>query len=61
MVEDEVAKKTFLTVMDIGATQALRDALRTPEAQGRAERLMDIVNYVTKARLLYVRERAHTL
>lgn len=49
VVEDEVAKKTGLTPLNIEATQRLRGVYRTPEAQGKAERIMDIVGSITKA------------
>jgi hypothetical protein len=47
-VEDEYLKKTGLTPMDIEATQKVRLRYRTPEAQGHAERIMDIVNSITR-------------
>ena len=50
VVEDEVAKMTGLTAMNIEATQRLRAATRTPEAQGKAERIMDIVASITRVR-----------
>ena len=51
VVEDEVAKKTGLTPLNIEATQRLRAMARTPEAQGKAERIMDIVASITRVRL----------
>ena len=36
--------------MDVEATRRLRVRLRTPEAQGRAERLMDIVGTISQGR-----------
>lgn len=48
VVEDEYLKKTGLTPMDIEATQKVRLRYRTPEAQGHAERIMDIVNSITR-------------
>ena len=36
--------------MDIEATRRLRTRLRTPEAQGKAERLMDIVGTISQGR-----------
>jgi hypothetical protein len=50
MIEDEVVKSKGLTLMDIEATQRLRARLRTPEAQGKAERLMDIVGTISHGR-----------
>lgn len=41
-------KKTGLTPLNIEATQRLREAYRTPEAQGKAELIMDTVNKITK-------------
>ena len=37
-------------MMDIEATRRLRTRLRTPEAQGKAERLMDIVGTISQGR-----------
>ena len=37
-----------LTLMDVEATRRLRARLRTPEAQGKAERLMDIVGTISQ-------------
>ena len=39
-----------LVLMDIEATRRLRTRLRTPEAQGKAERLMDIVGTISQGR-----------
>ncbi len=50
VVEDEVAKKTGLTPLNIEATQRLRAIARTPEAQGKAERIMDIVASITRGK-----------
>ncbi|KAL4858667.1 Pentatricopeptide repeat-containing protein [Chlorella vulgaris] len=50
MIEDEVVKSKGLTLMEIEATQRLRLRLRTPEAQGKAERLMDIVGTISQGR-----------
>lgn len=50
VVEDEYLKKTGLTPMDIEGTQTLRAKYRTPEAQGHAERIMDIVNSINRVR-----------
>ena len=50
VVEDEVLKRSGLTPMNIEATQALRGRYRTPEAQGKAERLMDIVGAITRGK-----------
>jgi hypothetical protein len=50
VVEDEVLKKTGLTPMNIEATQRVRSACRTPEAQGLAERIMDIVGAITRGK-----------
>jgi len=47
-MEDEYRKKTGLTPMDIEATSNVRLKYRTPEAQGQAERIMDIVNTITR-------------
>ena len=48
VVEDEHAKRTGLTLMDVEGTRAVRAALHSPEAQGRAERLMDIVSSISE-------------
>jgi hypothetical protein len=48
VVEDEVLKKMGLTPLNIEATQRLRVAYRTPEAQGKAERVMDVVGAITR-------------
>jgi hypothetical protein len=48
VVEDEVLKRAGLTALNIEATQRQRAAYRTPEAQGKAERLMDIVGAITR-------------
>lgn len=45
-----MAKKTGLTPLNIEATQQLRAATRTPEAQGKSERIMDIVASITRVR-----------
>lgn len=50
MIEDEVVKTKGLTLMDVEATRRLRARLRTPEAQGKAERLMDIVGTISHGR-----------
>lgn len=50
VVEDEVRKKLGLTTLDIDASRRLLAAYYSPEAQGKAERLMDIVQAVNKAR-----------
>lgn len=50
VVEDEVSKKLGLTMLNIEATQRLRAALRSPEAQGKAERVMDIVSSISRGR-----------
>lgn len=50
MIEDEVVKSKGLTLMDVEATRRLRSRLRTPEAQGKAERLMDIVGTISHGR-----------
>jgi len=50
VVEDEVAKKTGLTPLNIEATQRCRAIARTPEAQGKAERVMDIVASITRGK-----------
>lgn len=55
VVEDEVSKKTGLTPLNIEATQRVRAAYRTPEAQGKSERIMDIVGSITRvSRNLYL-------
>lgn len=48
VVEDEVRKKMGLTTLDIDASRRLMAAYHTPEAQGKAERLMDIVAAMNK-------------
>lgn len=48
VVEDEVRKKLGLTTLDIDASKRLLAAAYTPEAQGKAERLMDIVGAINK-------------
>lgn len=50
VVEDEMVKRSGLTPMNIEATQELRFAYRSPEAQGKAERLMDIVGAITRGK-----------
>lgn len=50
MIEDEVVKSKGLTLMDVEATRRLRGRLRMPEAQGKAERLMDIVGTISHGR-----------
>ncbi|KAL4427949.1 hypothetical protein ABPG75_002038 [Micractinium tetrahymenae] len=50
MIEDEVVKTKGLTLLDIESTSRLRARLRTPEAQGKAERLMDIVSTISHGR-----------
>ena len=50
VVEDEVSKKLGLTMLNIEATQSLRAALRSPEGQGKAERVMDIVSSISRGR-----------
>lgn len=50
VVEDEVLKKTGLTSLNIEATQRLRASCRSPEAQGMAERIMDIVGVITRGK-----------
>jgi hypothetical protein len=50
VVEDEMVKRSGLTPMNIEATQELRLAYRSPEAQGKAERLMDIVGAITRGK-----------
>ena len=41
-------KKMGLTTLDIDASRRLMAAYHTPEAQGKAERLMDIVAAMNK-------------
>ena len=48
VVEDEVRKALGLTALEIDASKRLLAACHTPEAQGRAERLMDIVNGINR-------------
>ncbi|GAB4822692.1 hypothetical protein N2152v2_009738 [Parachlorella kessleri] len=48
VVEDEVRKALGLTALEIDASKRLLAACHTPEAQGRAERLMDIVNAINR-------------
>mmetsp|Transcript_5540 Transcript_5540/g.15669 ORF Transcript_5540/g.15669 Transcript_5540/m.15669 type:complete len:757 (+) Transcript_5540:1428-3698(+) len=50
VVEDEYRKKTGLTPMDIEATRALRMRCRSPVGQGHSERIMDIVNAITRGK-----------
>lgn len=50
VVEDEVLKKTGLIPMNIEATHRLRASYRTAEAQGMAERIVDIVGVITKGK-----------
>ena len=50
VVEDEYRKKTGLTPMDIEATRAVRQRLRSPSGQGHSERIMDIVNAITRGK-----------
>ena len=57
VVEDEVAKKTGLTPLNIEATQRLRTATRSPEAQGKSERIMDIIASITRVSDRYYKGR----
>jgi len=50
VVEDEYRKKTGLTPMDIEATRAVRQRFRSPSGQGHSERIMDIVNAITRGK-----------
>ncbi|KFM25985.1 hypothetical protein F751_3623 [Auxenochlorella protothecoides] len=48
VVEDEVSKARGLVILDNEACRRQRAALRTPAAQGLAERVMDLVAAVTR-------------
>lgn len=50
VVEDEYRKKTGLTPMDIEATRLVRHRYRSPTGQGHSERIMDIVNAITRGK-----------
>jgi len=50
VVEDEYRKKTGLTPMDIEATRIVRQKYRSPSGQGHSERIMDIVNAITRGK-----------
>lgn len=50
VVEDEYRKKTGLTPMDIEATRFVRQKFRSPTGQGHSERIMDIVNAITRGK-----------
>ena len=50
VVEDEYRKKTGLTPMDIEGSRALRMRCRSPQGQGHSERIMDIVNAITRGK-----------
>lgn len=50
VVEDEYRKKTGLTPMDIEGTRLIRQKFRSPAGQGHSERIMDIVNAITRGK-----------
>jgi hypothetical protein len=54
VVEDEYLKKTGLTPMDIEATRVVRQKYRSPSGQGHSERIMDIVNAITRVRIFFL-------